>query len=136
MGMEAFYTRDKAREGKRLTLHTPDGKPTEHWLQVRHVWSDEFQQAEQEAIAGLRNARLDGEPGQIAQLQRDGKVRVLASLVAAWSFDHECTPEAVAEFLSNAPQIADQIDRFAGDSRAFFASESSNSGPGSTPSES
>lgn len=128
MGMEAFYTRDKANEGQRLPLRSPDGKPTDHWLQVRHVWSDAFQAAEEASMREIqeRIIALGDKPddGEVAKAKRDGTNRLLASLVSAWSFDEECTPDNVAAFLAKAPQIAEQINRFAADAKRFFASES------------
>ena len=128
MGMEDFYTRDKANEGQRLPLRTPDGQPTDHWLQVRHVWSDAFQSAEeasmreiQERIVALGDKAADAD---IAKAKREGTNRLLASLVSEWSFDEPCTPDAVAAFLDKAPQIAEQINRFAADAKRFFGSES------------
>lgn len=128
MEMEAFYTRDKANEGQRLPLRSPDGKPTDHWLQVRHVYSDAFQAAEEASMREIQERILalgeKPDAGKIAEAKRDGTNRLLSSLVAAWSFDKPCTPENVQAFLANAPQIAEQINRFAADAKRFFGSES------------
>lgn len=130
VSMDAFHTRDRANEGRKLPLRTPDGKPTEHWLLVRHVWSDAFQKAEEAAMREARETVMGmGEkpdPEAVADVQRASRVRLLASLVAGWSFEAECTPEAAVDFLHKAPQIAESIDKFAGDSKAFFGSESSS----------
>lgn len=130
MGMDAFHTRERANEGRKLPLRTPDGQPTDHWLMVRHVWSDDFQKAEEAALREARETIMgmgeSPDPAAVADVQRGSRVRLLASLVAGWSFDAECTPEAVAGFLTQAPQIADSIDKFAGDSRSFFGGESSS----------
>lgn len=135
MGMEAFYTRDKANEGRKLTLYAPDGSPTDEWLMVRHAWSEAFQDAED---AGLRESREavmalgeSPDPAAMKAIERRTRVKMLASLVAGWSFEAECTPEAVAEFLHRAPQIADKIDEFAGDAKSFFGDESRRSRRGS-----
>lgn len=130
MGMESFYTRDKANEGRKLPLRTPDGKPTEDWIIVRHVWSDAFQKAEEAALREAREIVMGmgdkPDPEAVADVQRASRVKLLAALVAGWSFDAECTPDAVAEFLAQAPQIADAIDKFAGDSKGFFGEGSSS----------
>ena len=135
--MDAFKTRARANEGKRLTLYTPDGKPTEHWLQVRHVWSDAFQEAEAVETARISEALLaaEGDEVLIAEAKRQGKIRLWAALVAAWSFDTPCTPEAVADFLSEAPQIGRALDKFASGSRRFFGNGSTSSTAGSSQSE-
>lgn len=128
MGMEGFYTRDKANEGQRLPLRTPDGQATDHWLQVRNVWSDAFQSAEEASMREMQERIMamgeKPEDGAVAAAKRDCTNRLLASLVAAWSFDEECTPDNVAAFLANAPQIAEQINRFSADGKRFFAQES------------
>ena len=40
-----FFTRAKANEGERMPLSLPDGTPTDEWLQIRGVDSDEFRVA-------------------------------------------------------------------------------------------
>lgn len=132
--MEQFHTRARANEGKRLQLFAPDGRPTEHWLQVRHVYSDAFQQANEAALDGLRDALLaaGGDGAAVADIKRDAQTRALAALVSAWSFDAECTPEAVADFLREAPQIAAKLDTFAADGRRFFGNDSTSSDAGSS----
>lgn len=136
MGMEAFFTRDKANEGRKLPLHAPDGSPTDEWLVVRHVWSDDFQKAEEAAMRQARETIMglgkDAKPEAVADVQRESRISLLASLIAGWSFDAECTPESAAEFLTQAPQIADKINDFAADSKAFFGNESTSSTSGST----
>lgn len=135
MGLEQFYTRDKANEGRKLPLYTPDGQQTEEWLLVRHVWSDAFIHAEESSLREARDAILamgdKSDPAEVAKLQASAKRRVLASLVAGWSFDMPCTPESAADFLANAPQIAEQINTFAADSKGFFGDGPRNSKRGS-----
>ena len=124
MGMEAFYTRTKANEGRKLPLYAPDGTVTGDWLQVRHVWSDAFRMAEEAGLRSLQEQILGlGEnpaPCALDAIKADAKMVLLASLIAGWSFDAECTPEVAAGFLRNAPQIAEQINRFGADSLGFF----------------
>lgn len=128
--MAIFHTRDRANEGQKLPLHAPDGSPTDHWLLVRHVWSDAFQKAEDAAQREARETVMgmgeNPDREAVAEVQRAARVRLLASLVAGWSFDAECTPDAVADFLAQAPQIADAIDRFAADRKRFFGGESNS----------
>ena len=137
MTQALFHTRDRANEGKRLTLYTPDGKPTEHWLQVRHVWSDAFQDANDAEVALVQEAVLaaEGDKAKIAVVKREAQLRLWAALVSAWSFPEECTAESVAAFLRAAPQIGKVLDKFAADSRAFFAQGSTSSTAGSSQSE-
>lgn len=135
MSMEAFYTRDKANEGRKLPLYAPDGSPTDEWLLVRHAWSDAFRDAEDAGLREHREAVMalgeSPDPAAMKAIERRVRIKMLAAVVAGWSFDAECTPEAVAEFLQRAPQIADKIDDFAGDAKLFFANESRSSKRGS-----
>jgi hypothetical protein len=146
MGMEAFYTRDKANDGVRVDLFTPDGVKSGEWLMVRHVWSDAFADAEEAAklrVAGklrdeLQRSGLKGEdeiPPEVRAVikaeGREARLDLLAALVSGWSFDSDCTPEAVRAFLHNAPQIAEQVDKIAGDTRRFFGNGSTSSKRGS-----
>lgn len=128
MSQDLFKTRGKANEGVKLELKTPDGKETEHWLQVRHVWSDAFQEANDLALAEVQEVALasEGDKGKIAAAKREAEVAIWASLVADWSFDQECTPENVAAFLRDAPQIGKAIDKFATDGRRFFGIDSTS----------
>lgn len=130
MGMEQFYTRPKANEGRRLPLYAPDGSKTEEWIQARHVWSDAFRMAEEAGLRGAQEQVLGlgdkPDPAALDAIKCDAKIGLLASLIAGWSFPAECTPEAAAEFLRNAPQIAEKINRFAADSQGFFGDGSRN----------
>ena len=126
MGMEQFFTRDKANEGIKLPLFEPTGEPTDHYLIVRGVDSDEFRRSQ---------ARLNREVVKVSDLdekEREARFGVLqtelvASLVSEWSFEDECTPESVKQFLLKAPQIQDAINVFAGRRSYFFAKRSSDS---------
>lgn len=135
MSQSIFHTRARANEGKRLQLLTPDGQKTDHWLQVRHVWSDAFQDANDAAMADMKDAVLaaEGDKDKIAEISRNAKYRVWAALVADWSFDEPCTQPAVEAFLREAPQIGKVLDNFAADSRGFFGPGSTSSTAGSSP---
>lgn len=132
-GMQDFYVRESANEGKRLPLRTPDGKPTEHWLQIRSQWSDRFREVKadsERAIADIAGKSPEEQKAGIAAAKLD----LLSALVSAWSFEQPCTPEAVRDFLHNAPQIAQAINSFAGDDGRFFRTGSTSSMPGLEPS--
>jgi hypothetical protein len=129
-GQELFYTRAPANAGRRVDLRTPSGEKTEHWLLVRSRWSDECRAAKDAALqaaAGLRD------PDEIQAAIRAAEVDVLASLIAGWSFPEPCNAATAREFLANAPQIAAQVDKFAGDDVRFFGSGSTGSSVGPDP---
>lgn len=125
--IDLFKTRSKANEGVRVPLSTPDGKKTDHWLQIRSVWSDEYQAARSELV---RQAIEDGKkaaeakPDEVASVRKESDRRrraaAAASLIAGWSFDLEFSEEAVTDFLLEAPQILAHVERIAEDNARFF----------------
>lgn len=131
MNMQSFYTRQKANDGKKVPLYLPDGTASEHWFVIRGIDSDYFRKAE---AAGKRKAI------EIAQIEdineraeeiRTTELTCIAALIADWSFEEECTEENVVNFLREAPQIADMVNRYAARRADFFAIGSTNSADGS-----
>lgn len=129
-GKKDFFTRDKANEGVKLPLKTPDGKATDHWLQVRSIYSDEFKRKERSlrqdnpAIGAAAKAIKDDKEREkfLAEKWEESELALIATLVAGWSFDEPCTPEAVVEFLREAPQIARAVNDVSTSRALFFGS--------------
>lgn len=119
-----FFTRAKANEGERMPLSLPDGTPTDEWLLIRGVDSDQFRVAlddfrrELLAIASLKDETEKAEKNEQARLKLN------AALVIGWSFDAEFSEAALLEFLRESPYIAAEVDRFASDRRRFFGKRS------------
>ena len=131
MGMDEFFTREIANEGRRVDLVHPDGTPSEHWIQIRGMDADEFRNAETKAKRkAIEIAQMDDEDKR-ALAVADIELRTIAALVADWSFDQECTQKAVVKFLREAPQIAEMVNRYAARRSLFFGKESSHSVSGS-----
>lgn len=126
MSMEQFFTRDKANEGKKLSLLMPDGSKSGEWIKIRSLDSDAYQKAilKRQRLA-LKLADLDDEDA-LDDLSQKAGIDVLVSLVADWSFEEPCSEENVRKLLLNAPQIKDAID-VAAHKRAFFYAPSSTS---------
>lgn len=122
-----FFTRAKANEGERMPLSLPDGTPTDEWLLIRGVDSDEFRLAMDEfrrellALAALKDEKDRADKTQAAQLKLN------AALVSGWSFEAEFSDAALLEFLRESPYIAAEVDRFASDRRRFFGKRSTGS---------
>ena len=129
VGMEAFMTRQRANDGQRLPLYTPEGTETGHFLTVRGIDSDEFQKAR------ARQTRIIAEIAALPEDEREERalaatVDLLAVLVKDWSFSdpdlmpsgttYACTPENVSQFLREAPQIRERIDALVSQRRVFF----------------
>lgn len=128
-GMEAFFTRAVANQGIEVPLYLPDGTKSAHWVRIRGVDSDEFRAEEAESRRQVMDIAMMEDKAARASAVAESKLRLIASLVIAWSFPKPCTREAVVEFFREAPQIADAVDRVASRRSLFFAGRSSSSAP-------
>ena len=128
--MKEFFTREAANEGIKLPLFHPDGTASEHWLIVRGIDSDQFRRAESAA------KRRAIEFAQIEDIQkraeevRSAELECIAALVADWSFPQELTVDNVVMFFREAPQIADEVNRFAARRIDYFRKKSNPSAAG------
>lgn len=130
--MDQFHTRAKSSEGVNVPLMLPDGSPTEHWVKVRGVDSDEYRRADSRARRRAIDIAQEKDEAKREDMIEDTKLDVLSVLVADWSFDRPCTPEEVKAFLREAPQIADLVDKTAYKRALFFVKSST---PSSTTQE-
>jgi len=127
LGMEAFFTRERANEGVEVPLYTPDGTKSQHWIRIRGVDSDAFREAEANSKRDAFRVASIEDTVERAKAIQDAKLNLIASLVISWSFEKECTPKNVKEFFRQAPQIADAVDQVASKRALFFAKRSSSS---------
>lgn len=100
--MSMFFTRESANEGIKVSLLDPKGEKTDHFLVLRGSRSDAMTKAREE----MQRRMLDKDADRMDLIRA-----LLASSVKSWSFKAECTLENVKNFLREAPQIADQIER-------------------------
>ena len=129
--MKEFYTRQKANEGNRIPLYHPDGTASEHWMLIRGIDSDTFRKTEVLAKRrAMEIAQIKSEEARNKAVHEE-ELRCIASLVADWSFEDECTEINVVNFLREAPQIADMVNRYAARRTEFFAKKSVSSVNGS-----
>lgn len=118
-------------------LPLPDGTPTQEKLRIRGVDSEIFRKAEIESRRRvLELAAKHGKDGISPEEQLEERITLIASLVAGWSFEHECTTENVKAFLREAPQITDLIDSLAAKRSRFFKKSSADLSPSPAPSSS
>lgn len=127
LGMEAFFTRERANEGVEIPLYTPDGTKTQHWIRIRGVDSDVFREAEANSKRDAFRVASMEDSLERAKAIHEAKLNLIAALVISWSFEKECTLENVKEFFRQAPQIADAVDQVASKRALFFAKRSSSS---------
>lgn len=104
------YYLDKAKLtiGVKMYLVDRHGKQTKDWLMIRSVHSDEVRKALDDQARGRREGTISGDDV------------CWDAVIAGWSFEQPCTPDAVREFLSNAPQFKAGIDRVTGELSRFF----------------
>lgn len=134
MSMDKFFTREKGSAGKRIPLALPDGEETEDWIEIRSIDSKEYQEAIanyerrliQTKLLDSKESKAAGESGLDDTLERELVLELNASLVKAWSFEEELSPENVKHLLVQAPQIHQQIEALARN-RAFFYKSSPTS---------
>lgn len=127
--MNEFFTRDTANEGKRVYLHSPDGVKTEHWVLVRSVDSDAYEQAKIQRDRALLDAPSSDDDEAYNAFIRETRLNMIASVIAGWSFDEELTPENVRVFLDKAPQIAREIEQLSSSRSFFYTGSASSSAP-------
>lgn len=129
--MKEFYTRQTANEGVQLPLYHPDGTLSEHWIKVRGVDSDQFRQAEAKAKRKAVEMAQIKDDQERAEAVRETELECIAVLIADWSFPEPCEFNIVVNFLREAPQIADMVNRFAARRAEFFGKKSKSSATGS-----
>ena len=122
-----FFTRAKANEGERMPLSLPDGTPTDEWLLIRGVDSDEFRHALDEFRRELLVLASVKDEAERAEKTEAARLKLNAALVIGWSFDAEFSEAALLEFLRESPYITAEVDRFASDRRRFFGKRSTGS---------
>lgn len=129
--MKEFFTRQKANEGVKLPLFLPDGSESEHWLMVRGVDSDAFRMAESKSKRKAIELVQIEDPQERAVQVRETELECIAALIAGWSFEEKLTKDNILNFLREAPQIADAVNRFAVRRADFFTKKSTSSATGS-----
>jgi hypothetical protein len=134
--MEQFFTRSTANAGVELPLSRPDGTPTEHIIRIRGVHSDAFKLANAESHRRIVAIAAIEDKVERAKAYAEEETRLVASLVSEWTFDMPCTPENVFNFLREAPQIAQEVNRLAAQHKAFTKAVSASSSNSPTASSS
>lgn len=126
MKLKDFHTRSGSNAGAKLILNGPDGKPSDAWIQVRGIDSDDFNRANNESRRAMiqyldthgdsKEARSTPEFLAFAEEQ---KRKLRASLVISWSFEEDCNESNVLAFFTEAPDVALQVDVFASKREQF-----------------
>lgn len=121
---DQFFMRQRANEGIQVPLYSPTGEKTDEWLLVRGKDSDAVRLAHaassRRMVEAAALAKSTGKPIDADALAEEERLNIIVAIVAGWSFEDKCTPEAVKAFLKEAPQIADMLDSLSARRAAFF----------------
>lgn len=125
---ESFFTKELSEEGVKVPLALPDGSRTDHWMVLLSTDSDAFKRG---CVAVNQRFLKDaGKEQSAAEKLADKEKRnmlYLSLLIKEWSFDEPCTEANKVRVLSNAPALADMVDRFANQRANFFKKPSLSS---------
>lgn len=100
---DRYNTRTKINQRQRIYLADPDtGKSTGDWIDIRYSLADDYAEAREQV---LREIAIQGEEGPAVERS----ARIIAPLIAGWSFDVECNAENIYEFLCLAPHLHNAI---------------------------
>jgi hypothetical protein len=118
--MADFYTRSKANDGIKVDLYLPNGEATDHFIRIRGIDSDQFRDTDTKVRrSAIKIVEIDDEELK-EEMIKDSHLDILVSLVIDWSFDDECNPANIKQLFTEAPQIADTVDRAAAKRSLFF----------------
>ena len=118
--MDEFYTRGTANEGIRIDLYLPNGDKSDHWIEMRGVYSDEYRRAYRRLMAKISDAAKGDDTESRSKRLYDYEIELLSYLVKGWSFDKKPTQKNIIYFLMEAPQVADSLDFVANDNKVFL----------------
>lgn len=107
-----------------MPLALPDGTPTDEWLLIRGVDSDQFRAALDDYRRDALTIAATKDQAEKAEKSEQSRLRLNAALVIGWSLDADFTEAALLEFLRESPYITAEVDRFASDRRRFFGKRS------------
>lgn len=132
-GMEEFFIRDAQNEGIEVPLYRPDGTKSDHSLVLYGHFSDKFQRVRREIFATAQAdfKALKDDPEKRDEALEERRLRLTAALIKSWSFPQPCSERQKVKFLRQAPQIAEMIDRVAGEQELFTRGSSNGSSAGS-----
>lgn len=125
MKATSLYTLNASCVGVPLAIRYPNGQPTGQTINVRGTDSHEFQSAAREKHRQKIEILALPESEQEAAFEK-ATLKLMASVVAGWTFEEKATLENVEEFLKNAPDVLEQVDNFCTKRANFFKLPSKN----------
>ena len=116
--MDVFMTKKYHGVAQKLMLYSPDGRATDHYLELVGMDSEKVRKAKKQLYTDIAKNVKEG--GFDDDMQYDFTTRLLASSIVGWSFKKELSDESAFDFVSNAPSIRDAIDVFISNNDNFF----------------
>lgn len=122
---DRYNTRAKINTRQRIYLADPEtGAATGDWIDIRYSLADDYAEAREQIT---REIAIQGEDGGPAV---ERSARIIAPLIAAWSFDVPCDAVTVYEFLCLAPHMHNAIIEKATTEGKLYATASKPSASG------
>lgn len=116
-----YNLNDKSGATQELAFTFPGEGPTGIVLHIRSQYSKEFREADSRATRQISSLTVSQNGAPIdPELLDHIELGIFASLVAGWTFEEECTPENVIEFLAANPHTKDEINKLAARDSLFF----------------
>lgn len=104
-----------------LTFTFPNAGDTGIKLYIRSQYSKEFREADSRATRQVSSLTISSNGAPIEPSLLDHiELGVMASLVAGWDFEEECTTENIIEFLAANPHTKKEINQLAAQDSLFF----------------
>lgn len=117
---EDFFTRQASNEGTLLPLRLPTGEESPFWIRIRGTDSDAYRAAKSAMQRRMFEAAQKDKPEDEFVVEEREKSLLFIALVMDWNLPKPCTPENIAEFLREAPQIGEAINTLSTRRRLFF----------------
>lgn len=126
-----FYVKSRAEQGRRVSLFNSDGTPSGQWMVIRSVHSSQYEEAirkvSRDAVTDVIQIAKAGGEQEAARaarrLARARRAKLVAALIAEWSFEQECSEQEKTDFLIKAPRLRRQIEKV---SESIFVESSSH----------
>lgn len=136
--LSQFHTRSASNDGIDLPLVLPSGEDSGFSIKIRGSHSDAFKrasaQSRREAVKASAGSR-DSDSALYDKLE-DSRLTLLSALVVSWDIidddgvPYPCTRANIIDLLTEAPQIADEIDTMSSKTELFTSpSKTSSTGP-------
>lgn len=129
-----FYTVPKSESGIQVPIPLPQGGDSTEWVRVIGLDSLAFAQASSDLNKALAEAKAITDERERDEFSNRKWRDYVSKLIVGWSFDEPFTPEAVDEFIKNAPRVGQYVQEVATDVRRFFGPASPSSTDGQTSS--